>query len=119
MNRDQAREIFKQIDFSFHNFNKDNDVEFIKYWLDTLEEGDYARTKFKLKEYLADSKWPPTFADILVKAPKYKSDEEAARERRAEKIVREEMKDPVKKAERDKIMKEMQEKAWKIRHGQY
>lgn len=105
MERNQARAIYKEIKSLYPLFNKDNDEDAAKLWLDRLQLGDYKRTKQKLLDYSMESTYPPTLANILVREHK-PVNTEASDIAAMEEAVRKEKSDPEKNAERMESLQE-------------
>lgn len=101
MNRDQAREIYKEIENLFPLFRRDATEESVKLWLDRLEHGEYEPTKRKLVEYSFESTYPPTLAHILIRKHE-PINTEASDVAAMEEAVRREKEDPKTNAERIK-----------------
>lgn len=105
MNRDEARNIYKEIKILYPLFDRNNDKETAILWLDRLQMGDYKRTKQKLLDYSMESTYPPTLANILVREHK-PVNTEASDIAAMEEAVRKEKADPEKNAERMESLQE-------------
>lgn len=101
MERDQARIIYKEIKSLFPFFNREDDADTAKLWLDRLQLGDYKRTRQKLLDYSMESTRTPTLAHILVREHK-PINTEASDVAAMEEAVRREKEDPKTNAERIK-----------------
>lgn len=110
MNRDQAREIYKEIEHLFPLFRRDATEESVKLWLDRLEHGEYEATKQKLKDYSFESTYPPTLAHILVREYKPRDDGMEAAIKESEEKVRQENKNPEVLEEKRRMLEEMRKK---------
>ena len=110
MNRDQAREIYKEIEHLFPLFRKDATEESVKLWLDRLEHGEYEPTKRKLVEYSFESTYPPTLAHILVRKHEPPKNDLAEQIQEAKEAVRKEREDPEKRKQHDALYQQLKRK---------
>jgi len=102
MDRDQARKIYAEIKMLYPQFNRDNDKEEAKLWLDRLEYGNFEKSKKKLFDYSMESPFPPTLADVLVKEYKPVNTQDIELEEMLE-AVRREREDPEMNARRQAL----------------
>ena len=116
MNRDQAREIYKEIEHLFPLFRRDATEESVKLWLDRLEHGEYEPTKRKLEEYSFESTYPPTIAHILVRKHKPKNTE-LTDMKKARETVEHENSDPEQRARREEMLRRFDQKLEELRQS--
>ncbi|WP_020007372.1 replicative helicase loader/inhibitor [Salinicoccus albus] len=118
MNKTEAVEIMELLYAFYPNFNKNKMENFNQIWIDRLCEGDYRKTVQKVKQYTADSSFPPALADVFVKkhVPHEQVDMtiKADRER-----VEAEMADPEKRAEREQKFEQLKEMQERMRKDVY
>lgn len=110
MNRDEARSIYKEIKALYPLFNRENDTDTAKLWLDRLQIGDYQRTKNKLLDYSMESTYPPSLADVIVKEYKHRDDGMTEAIRASEEAVKKENENPETLRRKHELIEEMRQK---------
>lgn len=110
MNREEAKEIFIEIQRLYPLFNRERDKDLAKLWIDRLQLGDYQKSKHKLLDYSMESTYPPSLADVIVKEYKHRDDGMAEAIRESEEVVRKENEDPETLKHKRELIEEMRQK---------
>ena len=108
--KDEAIEIMEILYSLYPNFNRRGMDNFNRIWVGKLMEGDYKKTLKKTNEYVDQSPYPPSPADIIVKPHKHVDHGMPEQIRAAEERVRKEQADPEIAARRKSKLDEYRKK---------
>ena len=89
--KDEAIEIMEILYSLYPNFNRRGMDNFNRIWIEKLMDGDYEKSLKQTNEYVAESPYPPSLADIIVKPYKHRDDGMPEKIREAEEQVKREM----------------------------
>ena len=115
--KDEAIEIMEILYSLYPNFNKRGMDNFNRIWIEKLMEGDYNKTLKQTNQYVTESPYPPSLADIIVKPYKHRDDKMPEKIREAEEAVRKEMADPEIAARRKAKIDKMRQKLERMQAG--
>lgn len=118
MNKEEAKEIFIEIQRLYPLFNRERDKELAQLWIERLQMGDYKLTKQKLLDYSMESTYPPALAHVLVRKYKPRDDGMVDAIKESEERVKEENKDP-EVLERKRQMVEEMRKKWGLANDRH
>ena len=111
MNKEEALEIMELLYATYPNFNKSGMKKFNQIWMDKLMDlGDYRKTLQRANQYITESPYPPSLADIIVKPYKHVDHGMPEQIRAAEERVRKEQADPEIAARRKSKLDEYRKK---------
>lgn len=63
MDREEAKKVFKKLAASYPNWKVDRDIA--ENWIEELEQADREHVIANMKEYIRESKYPPSLSEII------------------------------------------------------